>query len=254
VEDRVAALEQSRRPSRADRRSVSGWGPLRLQGSFRASLRSLVSGLRPSAADEETAMYEETANPAGRKSDRKASSVLGSLGEASRTLGEGFRAALGISSERRGSGGGGGGGGEGGGESRRGSPKGSRHDGPGSAQGGVAAEEGAAETLEVTVLARTTQAMPMDASLRRTLREIRQIAAERREVEGDVGRSREIYGDPPDRGGPNPVPDPTPDPDPNPSEVEALRQRGSLGALGLGLDLLNLGQVRTLTLTLTLQP
>ena len=48
-------------------------------------------------------MYEETANPAGRKSDRKASSVLGSLGEASRTLGEGFRAALGISSERRGS-------------------------------------------------------------------------------------------------------------------------------------------------------
>ena len=214
VEDRVAALEQSLRPSRADRRSVSGWGPLRLQRSFRASLRSLVSGLRPSAADE------ETANPAGRKSDRKASSVLGSLGEASRTLGEGFRAALGISSERRGSGGGGGGeggggGGEGGGESRRGSPKGSRHDGPGSPQGGVAAEEGAAETLEVTVLARTTQAMPMDAALRRTLREIRQIAAERR-------------------------------------EVEALRQRGSLGALGLNLDLLNLGQVRTLTLTLTL--
>ena len=157
VEDRVAALEQSRRPSRADRRSVSGWGPLRLQGSFRASLRSLVSGLRPSAADEETAMYEETANPAGRKSDRKASSVLGSLGEASRTLGEGFRAALGISSERRGSGGGGGG--EGGGESRRGSPKGSRHDGPGSAQGGVAALNG--------VLAEGDQARPLGRAGRR---------------------------------------------------------------------------------------
>ena len=75
--------------------------------------------------------------------------------------------------------------------------------------------EGADQTLEVTVLARSTQAMPMDSALRRTLREIRQIAAERR-------------------------------------ELEALRQRGSLGALGI--DLLSLGQVRTLTLTLTLTP
>ena len=43
--------------------------------------------------------------------------------------------------------------------------------------------EGAEQTLEVTVLARSTQAMPMDSALRRTLREIRQIAAERRELE-----------------------------------------------------------------------
>ena len=83
------------------------------------------------------------------------------MGEASRTLGEGFRAALGMSSERRGSAAAGGGG------SPRGSRKNSRYDSPRSTQGSVALEEesteGAEQTLEVTVLARSTQAMPMDA-------------------------------------------------------------------------------------------
>ena len=88
--------------------------------------------------------------------------MLSSLGEASRTLGEGFRAALGMSSERRGSGVGGGGSPRG---SRKNSP--SRYDSPRSPQGSMALEEesteGAEQTLEVTVLARSTQVMPMDA-------------------------------------------------------------------------------------------
>ena len=86
--------------------------------------------------------------------------MLSSLGEASRTLGEGFRAALGMSSERRGSGGGGGG-------SPRGSRKNSRYDSPRSPQDSMVVEEesteGAEQTLEVTVLARSTQVMLMDA-------------------------------------------------------------------------------------------
>ena len=90
------------------------------------------------------------------------SGVLETLGEASRTLGDGIRAAFGMASERR--------------SSRRssgsgagsGSRKGSRCDAPrppaGGAGGVVEGAEGAAETLEVTVLARSTQVMPMDAS------------------------------------------------------------------------------------------
>ena len=178
VPERSARVGEDARVARA-----AGWGGLRTSfksvssAGFRPSLRTLVSGRRSIATDED---------PGG------ISGVLETLGEASRTLGEGIRAAFGLESIRRSSGGG------------NGSRKGSRCDEPRQPAGGaVAVAEGsgaAVETLEVTVLARSTQIMPMDASLRRTLREISEIAAERR-------------------------------------AVEALRQRGSLGALSLGLSL-----------------